>query len=753
VVILMIVQGDHGYSLSFITKKGTILDLTNTAVEVALSRNGEVINKPARIVDPLKGQCEVIFSSSDLQYMGAYTYQWTVYFQDGRIFSGNPLSFYVRDKISDLPPGDTTDTIIVPFAKQSDLEALEQYVEGIVISGGGSVVTDSNLNGNIKVNNTEVSVYDDSALIQEIEALKESGVQGPQGLPGEDGLSAYQIWLNAGNTGTEADFLASLKGEKGDSGTGGGTVPDNVILFEDWLGGESVTIDTGGVIPPADTTAPVLTITAGGTFTGTKSVTMSVNETADIFYTLDGSAPSTSSTKYTAPLSISATTTLKAFAKDTAGNQSTVQTVTYTLDVTPPADTTAPDNVTNLQATPSQNSVALSWTASASSDVASYDVFNGSTLLANVTGTTYNVNGLTASTEYTFTVKAKDAANNTASGTSVTVTTSAPVDTTAPVLTITPAATFTDTQTVTMSTNETSTIWYTRDDSDPKTSGTKVQYTAPLTLTETDTIKAYAVDSANNASSVQTVTYTKQIVQTQAVIYEENGYLSVPAKIYNDYLNSVWKALTGYESTNYIGVTNNFLITNHTLFDTSDISTLVLSDGLPYVTHVVNMAGVEQEAHTIPTNGSPANKLLLWLSKTKGATITDITNYVKTSGLRLKYKLASGYKTHNISSNISNVTTRTSGVGTEFEYFKCNLLDGIPSGYTPPTTAFSSAFASNGYYFTETPGYVFSDQNPAIRINADSTLEMLLPKGTLSSFDVAGVSAYLAVANLKIYYI
>jgi hypothetical protein len=32
----------------------------------------------------------------------------------------------------------------------------------------------------------------------------------------------------------------------------------------------------------------------------------------------------------------------------------------------------------------------------------------------------------------------------------------------------------------------------------------------PLTLTETDTVKAYAVDSANNASVVQTVTYTKQ---------------------------------------------------------------------------------------------------------------------------------------------------------------------------------------------------------------------------------------------------
>jgi hypothetical protein len=150
-------------------------------------------------------------------------------------------------------------------------------------------------------------------------------------------------------------------------------------------------------------------------------------------------------------------------------------------------------------------------------------VFNGSTLLANVTGTTYNVTGLTDSTQYTFTVKAKDGANNTASGASVTVTTSAPTDTTAPVLTITPAATFTDTQTVNMSTNETATIWYTLDDSDPKTSGTKIQYASPITLTETDTIKAYAADTAGNASTVQTVTYTKQAstsIPSGAIVYD-----------------------------------------------------------------------------------------------------------------------------------------------------------------------------------------------------------------------------------------
>jgi hypothetical protein len=49
----------------------------------------------------------------------------------------------------------------------------------------------------------------------------ETGPQGLEGLPGADGSngtdgkSAYQIWLDEGNVGTELDFLESLTGEPG----------------------------------------------------------------------------------------------------------------------------------------------------------------------------------------------------------------------------------------------------------------------------------------------------------------------------------------------------------------------------------------------------------------------------------------------------------------------------------------------------------------------------------------------------------
>lgn len=66
------------------------------------------------------------------------------------------------------------------------------------------------------------------------------GTPGTDGQPGADGKSAYQIWLDAGNTGTEADFLASLVGPQGPEGKPGedGKTPDlsGVVKFVNNIG-------------------------------------------------------------------------------------------------------------------------------------------------------------------------------------------------------------------------------------------------------------------------------------------------------------------------------------------------------------------------------------------------------------------------------------------------------------------------------------------------------------------------------------
>lgn len=66
-------------------------------------------------------------------------------------------------------------------------------------------------------------------------------IRGSSGKDGIDGLSAYELWLQQGNTGTVDDFLASLKGESGGDGTGGGgsvSLPDgNMVYRGAWVAG------------------------------------------------------------------------------------------------------------------------------------------------------------------------------------------------------------------------------------------------------------------------------------------------------------------------------------------------------------------------------------------------------------------------------------------------------------------------------------------------------------------------------------
>ena len=77
-------------------------------------------------------------------------------------------------------------------------------------------------------------------------------------------------------------------------------------------------------------------------------------------------------------------------------------------DTTPPS---APANLTVTGTTAS--SVSLAWSASTDNvGVTGYDVFRGSTKVTTATGTSFTDAGLSASTTYTYTVKARDAAGN-----------------------------------------------------------------------------------------------------------------------------------------------------------------------------------------------------------------------------------------------------------------------------------------------------------------------------------------------------
>lgn len=110
---------------------------------------------------------------------------------------------------------------------------------------------------------------------------------------------------------------------------------------------------------------PKVAITpAAGNYFNPVNVTLTAsNGTAPytIYYTTNGSAPTTSSTVYTAPLNISTATTVRAIAVDANAQTSTITSAAYTFNIPPPVVTanpaggnfpTPPVNVTLSASTP-----------------------------------------------------------------------------------------------------------------------------------------------------------------------------------------------------------------------------------------------------------------------------------------------------------------------------------------------------------------------------------------------------------------
>lgn len=85
-----------------------------------------------------------------------------------------------------------------------------------------------------------------------------------------------------------------------------------------------VTLEDGTVATPYFSPAE-------GTYYGPTDVTIHGQEGATVYYTLDGTDPTTSSAVYSAPITISQTTTVKALAV-LNGNNSAVATATYTIE-------------------------------------------------------------------------------------------------------------------------------------------------------------------------------------------------------------------------------------------------------------------------------------------------------------------------------------------------------------------------------------------------------------------------------------
>ena len=150
----------------------------------------------------------------------------------------------------------------------------------------------------------------------------------------------------------------------------------------------------------------------------------------------------TTTTKYSATgLTASTSYSFTVSAYDAVGNSSG-QSAPVTATTLASPDTTPPSVPANIAATVASSSqINLSWAASTdpvvtgqvTSGVVGYKVYKNGTQVATTTATNYSSTGLSASTAYSFTVSAYDAAgNSSAQSATVTATTPSAPDTTPP---------------------------------------------------------------------------------------------------------------------------------------------------------------------------------------------------------------------------------------------------------------------------------------------------------------------------------
>jgi myo-inositol-hexaphosphate 3-phosphohydrolase len=270
-------------------------------------------------------------------------------------------------------------------------------------------------------------------------------------------------------------------------------VSANTTIYAMALGQGYGPSGTGGGTYTLLTTVPTLS-PAPGTYTTSQSVTLAdATPGATIYYTTNGSTPTTASTPYTGPIPLSTQTTIQAIAVGAYGT-SRIASGTYTFNLASAAQPafspgpytyTTPQSVTLTDTTPG---VTIYYTTNGTTPTTSSTPYTGP--IAVSTNTT--INAFAAGPGYQSSAVSRG---------TYTIIAATP--------TFSPGAfgTFNTPTLVTLSDNSPGvTIYYTTDGTTPTTAST--QYTGPFTVSTTTTIKAIAAGLGYGAGSVASGTYT-----------------------------------------------------------------------------------------------------------------------------------------------------------------------------------------------------------------------------------------------------
>jgi len=237
---------------------------------------------------------------------------------------------------------------------------------------------------------------------------------------------------------------------------------------------------------------PVFSL-ASGTFNTPQSLTITDSTPGStIYYTTNGSTPTTSSTAYTGAITVGATETVKATAIAPGYNISGVTSVPYTLQAVPPVFSLAAGvyyGSQTLTITDSTANSTIYYTTNGSGPTTSSAVYTGPITVAQ----TETVKALASASGYQSSIVTSNAY-------SISTTTATPVFSLA-------SGAYTGTQSVSIAdATSGATIYYTTNGTAPNTSS--AVYTGPLTVSSTETIKALAVYTGLANSFVASSSYT-----------------------------------------------------------------------------------------------------------------------------------------------------------------------------------------------------------------------------------------------------
>ena len=255
------------------------------------------------------------------------------------------------------------------------------------------------------------------------------------------------------------------------------------------------TIDLNAV--PAPTLSP-----AGGTYNAPQQVTISAAAGANIYYTLDGSTPTTKSNQYTAPITVSTSQTLSAIAIASGYDNSAVASASYTIAPYPattpilyPAGGTYPGAIT-VTLTDTTPNTTIYYTIDGSMPTTGSAVYNINEPIS--VSTTAAVQAIAVASGYTTSAVAT-------AGYVIETPTSAPTFSIV-------AGTYTTTQPVTLlDAMPNATIYYTTNGDTPTVGGATTQSVASgstVTVSQTETIKAIAVSTGYLSSALVAAAYT-----------------------------------------------------------------------------------------------------------------------------------------------------------------------------------------------------------------------------------------------------